>query len=112
MKKFERMVALLHLLKRSGEGLYAGDIARELVVRLRFRARVAPLVKEVRWHPKQKIEEQTDGSLVFSAEIPFSPELTSWILSWGADCEVLAPKEVREEVRSESENMARIYENS
>jgi predicted DNA-binding transcriptional regulator YafY len=81
-------------------------------IRLLFSPRVVPLVQEMQWHPKQELEPRADGSVLFSAPIPLSPELSSWILSWGSDCEVLEPQGLRGQIASEVAKLGKIYRNS
>ncbi|MHC1781285.1 MAG: helix-turn-helix transcriptional regulator [Anaerolineaceae bacterium] len=78
---------------------------------LRFSARVAGRVQETRWHPAEEVEVSSDGSLVWKAAIAEPREMMPWIRGWGADCEVLAPAEVRERLREEAERMVALYQN-
>jgi predicted DNA-binding transcriptional regulator YafY len=80
-----------------------------VTVRLRFSARAARLVEEVRWHPSQRVSRAADGRLNFEAEMPLSPELTSWVLSWGSDCEVVGPDALKTEIGSLVDRMSAIY---
>lgn len=79
-------------------------------VHLRFSPRIAPLIEELEWHPSQRLQWEKDGSLLFTALLPSSPELTAWVLSWGADCEVLEPEELRSALREEALRLAHLYE--
>ena len=65
---------------------------------LRFSPAVAARVEETTWHPSQKIERATDGSLVWRATVAGTIEIRLWILSWGDDVEVLEPDDLREGV--------------
>jgi len=80
-----------------------------VTVRIRFSADVAPLIEELEWHPTQNLEAEAGGGLVFTAQIPLSPELTAWVLSWGGECEVLEPQELREEVAGQGLKIAQVY---
>ncbi len=51
-----------------------------------------------------------DGWEKLTLEIPLSPELTSWILSWGEQVEVLAPASLRQEVARVLSNAASRYQ--
>ncbi|MBI2190688.1 MAG: WYL domain-containing protein [Planctomycetes bacterium] len=86
--------------------VFKGDPVK---IRLVFSARLAPLIGEMRWHPKQKVERVSDGRLFFTVEVPVSPELKAWILSWGSHCEVLEPKLLRDEVGAEAEKLNKVY---
>lgn len=79
-------------------------------VTLRFHPRVAPRVRETRWHPSQQIEEQPDGYLLWRGQVAEPQEMLPWIRGWGADCEVLEPRELREEMMGEAKALAERYE--
>ena len=65
---------------------------------LRFAARVATRVLEATWHPSQAVDTEADGSLRWSATVSGTIEIRLWILSWGDDVEVLAPRSLRDDV--------------
>jgi predicted DNA-binding transcriptional regulator YafY len=67
-------------------------------VRLRFAPAVAARVREATWHPSQVVEEEADGSLLWSARVAGTIEVRLWILSWGDEVEVLAPAALRADV--------------
>ena len=60
---------------------------------------VAERVLETRWHPLQQTEREADGSLRWQTTVSGIIEIRLWILSWGDDVEVLAPRELRDDVR-------------
>ncbi|HEU6440665.1 MAG TPA: WYL domain-containing protein [Terriglobales bacterium] len=70
----------------------------EVEVELRFDAEIAGLVTETTWHPTELVTRQADGSVLWRARVPGTLEIRRWILGWGAQVEVLAPPELREEV--------------
>jgi predicted DNA-binding transcriptional regulator YafY len=78
-------------------------------VRLRFSRAVARFVMERRWHASQKDAALKGGGCELAMKVVDSPELRRWILSWGAEVEVLAPATLREEVRGAIEVMRRMY---
>lgn len=78
-------------------------------VRLRFSRTVARLVMERRWHATQKVVALEGGGCEMTMKVMDSPELRRWILSWGAEAEVLAPATLREKVGEAVEGMRRIY---
>ena len=59
----------------------------------------APWIEERTFHPKQKIEQRTDGSLVIRMRVAGLHELSESILSLGEHAEVVEPPELRERVR-------------
>lgn len=88
-------------------GVMYGD--EELVeVRLRFSHWVTKRVKETLWHPSQQIKDTTDGC-EWTAQIGDTLEIENWIRGWGADCEVLAPEELRQTMIQHTRRLAHMY---
>ncbi len=85
---------------QEGLGRAWGLIAdqEEVEVELRFDAAVAGLVTETTWHPTERVTHEPDGSVTWRARVPGTLEIRRWILQWGAQVEVVAPPELREEV--------------
>ena len=78
---------------------------------LRFSERVKSRVLETRWHPSQQTREDTEkpGTLFWEVQVADTLDLLPWIRGWGADCEVLEPKALREVLEREVKKMARVY---
>jgi predicted DNA-binding transcriptional regulator YafY len=70
-------------------------------VRLRFSPLAARYIREKNWHPTQQLDNQPDGGLVLTLRVNHLLEVKRWALSWGADCEVLRPQELRAEIAAE-----------
>ena len=81
----------------------------EQAVRLKFRKEISRLIEETIWHPSQKLEKQTDGSLIMNLKVYSTYELTSWIMGWGQKVEGLEPEILREEIRQTAEAMVKLY---
>ena len=79
-------------------------------VALRFTPAVAARVAETRWHPSERRELAADGSLVWRATVAGTIEVRIWILSWGADVEVLEPADLRADVARTVRAAAARYE--
>jgi predicted DNA-binding transcriptional regulator YafY len=77
---------------------------------VRFSPAVARRAAETRWHPSQELEQQADGSLIWRGRVAGLHEIRIWILGWGADAEVLAPAELRDEVAAELRRAASTYD--
>ncbi len=75
---------------------------RIFLVRLRFSPAVARSVEEVRWHTSQATKRLDDGRLFFQARVDGLSEITSWILSYGDQVEVLSPRTLRDRVRDKA----------
>jgi len=81
----------------------------EMEVVVKFDARIAPLIKEVDWHPTQRIEDLADGSILYTATVPETKEISLWILSYGHQAEVMSPESLRIEMAAEAEKMCQRY---
>ena len=81
----------------------------EVEVELRFDAEIAGLVTETTWHPTERVTREADGSIVWRARVPGTLEIRRWILQWGAQVEVLAPPELREEIAATFRSAAARY---
>jgi predicted DNA-binding transcriptional regulator YafY len=82
----------------------------EVAVSVAFSRAVAQRVRETRWHPSQQLETMADGRLLFRVKVAGVIEITPWILSWGADAEILEPASLRERVAEICKKMAACYE--
>jgi predicted DNA-binding transcriptional regulator YafY len=74
-------------------------------VTLRFSQAVARYVQGRTWHPSQKTEPQQDGALLLHFTVNHLLEVKRLALSFGADCDVLAPNELRAEIAAEIRKM-------
>jgi len=83
--------------------------AEPVEVVLRFHPRVTHRVRETQWHRSEQVEEQPDGSLIWQARVAEPQEMLPWIRGWGADVEVLEPKELRERMVGEARRLATMY---
>jgi predicted DNA-binding transcriptional regulator YafY len=77
----------------AGYGIFGGK--PKAWATLKFSPARSRWVSREIWHPMQKTHTETDGSFVL--QIPYSDdrELMGDILRFGADVEVIAPKELR-----------------
>ena len=82
---------------------------KEYRVEILFDPRVVGYIKERRWHPTQRIEEQSDGSIILSLTVNHLLELKRWVLSWGEMAKVLAPDDLVKDVQASSAAMASLY---
>lgn len=78
-------------------------------VRIRFSPQAARYVAEAQWHSSQRISHCADGSLILELRLADTTELKSWVLSFGAHAEVLAPLSFRTAVRDELQAMVKRY---
>jgi proteasome accessory factor B len=92
---------------RRGWDIIADQPATEVVVR--FSPAVADRVLETTWHPLQRTERTPDGGLVWRSTVSGVIEIRLWIVSWGDDAEVVAPAELRQQVREIHQRAAARY---
>ena len=97
-------------LLNSAWSIYYGD---ELVdVTLRFHPNVARRVRETNWHPSQSpIEDdpENEGYVLLQFQVADTTDLVPWIRTWGANCEVLEPQILRDELIGEARRFAELY---
>jgi predicted DNA-binding transcriptional regulator YafY len=78
-------------------------------VHLRFLPKVAGNVGEVNWHHSQKARWNDDGSLDLRLRVDGLGEITWWVLSYGDQVRVLAPRELARRVWSAASRAAAQY---
>ena len=78
-------------------------------VTLKFSTRVSARVRATCWHQSQVLSNQTDGTLIWEGSIAEPKEMQPWIRGWGADCEVLTPENLRQEMKSEAAKLFQVY---
>ena len=79
-------------------------------IRLRFLPKVAENVAEVQWHSTQKVTRNSDGSATVEFRVDGLGEITWWILGYGDQVQVLAPKVLRNKVLEVAKNMIKLNE--
>ncbi len=79
-------------------------------IKLRFLPKVANNVAEVQWHSTQKVVRNSDGSATVEFRVDGIREITWWILGYGNQVQVLAPKALRKKVLEVAKNMVKLNE--
>ena len=77
-------------------------------IKLRFLPKVASNVTEVQWHSTQKVTRNCDGSATVEFRVDGLGEITWWILGYGDQVQVLAPKVLRNKIVEVAENVVKI----
>ena len=90
-------------------GVFTKPTKTKHAVRISFDAFAAPRVEERQWHPSQKIKQLRNGGIELSLSLGNLEEIERWILSWGTHAQVLAPTELKEQVRKTVSNLAETY---
>jgi len=74
-------------------GLIEEGEARQLEIE--FAAEIAHLIRERIWHPDQRIEEHTDGSLTLRFSASGDREILAWLYSFVPHVRVVEPQQLR-----------------
>jgi len=70
---------------------------------------MARWIHEQVWHPDQILQKAGDGSLTLTVPVADLREIKMKILQFGPEAEVLAPEELRSQIREEAKRLASIY---
>lgn len=89
-------------------GLFVGD-AKPFRLRVRFSADVADEVRELTFHPQQKIETTARGEAILEMPAQSIREAKRFVLPWGKDAVVLEPPELIVDLRSELDALRPAY---
>jgi proteasome accessory factor B len=84
--------------------------ARDYRFVIRFNAAVADRVREREWHESQEMRDLPDGRLELHLRLGALPEIERWVLTWGADAEVVQPKELRQRLRATAAALVERYQ--
>jgi proteasome accessory factor B len=76
---------------------------------VRFAPAVADRVREREWHESQELTPLPDGSVELTLRLGALAEVAGWILSWGADAEVIRPPELRRRLAATATTLAERY---
>jgi predicted DNA-binding transcriptional regulator YafY len=79
-------------------------------IEVAFDSRIAPYVRERRWHTSQRTIDQPDGSVIVALDVCNDWALRSWILSFGPLARVIAPAALARRIRDELEQASSRYE--
>jgi len=74
-------------------------------VKLHFTPKVARNVAEVQWHATQQAEFQPDGSVILEFRVDGLNEIYWWILGYGDQVNVIAPKKLKTKIHKTAKNI-------
>jgi len=80
----------------SAWGMERGE---EFSFSVRFYGDGARFVRETKFHPSQQIEEEDDGSIIFTAKACGLKTVSRWLLSFGDEVEVLEPASLKDMIK-------------
>ena len=89
-------------------GLFVGK-GRAFRFRVRFAPEVSDEIREMVWHPQQKIETGSRGEAILELPAESLREARRFILAYGRNATALSPPELVEDLRAELSAMARLY---
>ena len=93
---------------RNTFGLFVGK-GRAFRFRVRFAPGISDEVREMVWHPKQKIETGPGGEAILELPAESLREARRFILAYGQHATALSPPELVEDLRAELAAMTRLY---
>lgn len=70
-------------------------------IEIAFEPRIAPYVRERRWHPSQTLTARKDGGIVLTLDVCNDWALRSWILGFGPLARVLSPASLKVQIKDE-----------
>jgi len=76
---------------------------------LKFSPYQSRWIRERQWHGTQQLTELGDGGLIMAMEVQGLDNVKRWVMQYGAEVEVVAPRELREKIMSEMEKMLLLY---
>ncbi len=98
--------------KKKIKGAVLADAKMMHRVRIRLSGFAARFVPERRWHPSQQITllDKAGDTIELQLELSALEDIRRWVLSFGCQAEVLAPKELRQQVQEELAKAIGYYE--
>lgn len=93
---------------RNTFGLFVGK-GRAFRFRVRFAPGVSDEIREMVWHPQQKIETGSGGEAILELPAESLREARRFILAYGQHATALSPPQLVEDLRAELGAMAKLY---
>ncbi len=87
-------------------GLFGGEAEN---IKLKFDKSIRHYIEHKHWHTTQKITSDKKGNLILEMETAITPELTSWIMSWHKNVNVVMPKLLIEDIKDSIRAMKKQY---
>lgn len=82
---------------------------RKFRITIRFKDPSARYIRERNWHESQELIDLPDGGCLLSFDAPSLEEVKRWVLSYGADADVLEPLELRQMMLATLEEALNVY---
>jgi len=78
-------------------------------IRAEFIGWAATNVREMQWHPSQKITKDAGGKVVATFELGNTVEFKRWVLGFGGHARILTPKSFVDDIRQELRRAVKSY---
>ena len=88
-------------------GVYRGKAE---LVELIFEPPASLWVRERKWHASQKLTQFRGKKVRLNLQVAVTPELTQWVLGFGAQVEVIHPASLRQAIENESWKLLEKYQ--
>lgn len=89
-------------------GIFVGG-GKPFRFRVLFSKAVSDEIREIRWHPKQKIETGAGGEAILELPARSIREARRFILAYGREARALSPPELVEDLKREVSELLRAY---
>jgi len=96
---------------RNTFGIFVGK-GQAFRFRVRFSPEVSDEVREMVWHPRQKMERGKNGEAILELPAESLREARRFVLAYGRQATALSPPELVEDLRGEVEELSRLYEST
>ena len=78
-------------------------------VEIVFTKSTRPFIRIRKFHQTQRLKDLPDGRIRMTLKVPINFETVNWVLSFGANAEVVSPPELKAMVKGELEKAIAIY---
>lgn len=93
---------------RNTFGIFVGG-GKPFRFRVRFTPEISEEIREMQFHPKQKLEKGPNGEAILELPAESLKEARKFVLGYGKDAVAISPPELVEDLRGESTAMQRAY---
>ena len=94
---------------RNTFGIFVGG-GKPFRFRVRFSREISEEVRELQFHPQQKIETGPDGEAILELPAESLKEARRFVLGYGRDAVAISPPELVEDLKKETAVLHRAYE--
>jgi predicted DNA-binding transcriptional regulator YafY len=92
-------------------GVFHVHATDPIEVKIKFDKKLIPLISETKIHPSMEIISKTEEEMMVTFTVYNTIELKNKILSYGANAEVISPKELRDEIINIIDQSKLVYSN-